>query len=179
MVTHASVPQRLARHRRIKEERRRRHLWVILPISLAVFYGFYAQFIDRSGEGPVTGGQVVLGVVSGLVFGALCLGLGAVQHRLPLQLRAAAFGALTGLAIGWLHSLTSESVLTSIVLSVLIAAATTVGMFYAFYVHDPAYHPANAPDRPQADDSAREPAAPLGREPAHAALRKTRGGAPR
>ncbi|MEU6483462.1 hypothetical protein [Streptomyces sp. NPDC046887] len=155
MVTHVPVPQRLARHRRIKEERRRRHLWVVLPISLAVFYGFYAQFIDRSGEGPVTGAQAVLGAVSGVVFGALCLLLGAVQHRLPRGLRAAAYGAVTGIGVGWLHSLTRESVLTSIVLSVLIAAATAVAMNYAFYVHE-------APPKPSpAEREAAAEAAPV------------------
>ncbi|MCS0635276.1 hypothetical protein NX801_06320 [Streptomyces sp. LP05-1] len=109
---------------------------VVLSLALAVFYGFYAQFIDRSGDGPVTGGQVVLGVASAVVFGALALTLVGVRHRLPRELRAAAYGALTGVALGWLYSLTRASVLSAVVLSVIVTLATTVAVFYVIYTHE-------------------------------------------
>ncbi|MEE1751345.1 hypothetical protein [Streptomyces sp. SP18CS02] len=109
---------------------------LVWSAALGIFYGFYAQFLQRSGEGPVTGGQVVLGVVSAVVFGALCYGLARVRGSLPREVRAGAFGALAGISVGFLHSLTGASILTAVVLGLILAGAVSLGMFYAFYTHE-------------------------------------------
>lgn len=141
MATHATMPTRggsrrtRGTHARVRV--RRHHSWLgwATPLVLGVIFGFYAAFIRREG-GPSTGGQVVLGVVSGVVLAALCFALGRLQHVLQPELRAAAYGALTGCAIGFLVSMNGSSVLRSAGIGVAVAAGALVCAFYYFYTRE-------------------------------------------
>ncbi|MYR93615.1 MULTISPECIES: hypothetical protein [unclassified Streptomyces] len=131
MVTHAAMPGR----KRARAHARPRNLTpyaVAVPMALGTIYGFYAAFIRRDG-GPSTGGQVVLGLVSGAAVAALCFALGRVQRSLPHGLRALAYGALTACAIGFLVSLTDTGVLRSTVLGLVVGVGVFLSTFYFFY----------------------------------------------
>lgn len=124
MAAHAAVPARRYRSRS----------WA-LPLALGVVYGFYVAFLRR-GEGGLTGGQVVLGVVAGLVLAALALVLGRMQHALSREVRAGAYATLCGVAMGFLHSQGGESVLKSSGIGVTLAAAMFAVTFYVFYTRE-------------------------------------------
>ncbi|MEU7329122.1 hypothetical protein [Streptomyces parvus] len=131
MATHAAMPGR----RGARAHARTRHHTLLawaLPLVLGVIYGFYAAFIRRDG-GPSTGGQVLLGLVSGVALAALCFALGRIQRSLPRELRAAAYGALTACAIGFLVSLTDTSVLRSTGLGLAVGAGVLVVAYYYLY----------------------------------------------
>ncbi|MFF8957814.1 hypothetical protein [Streptomyces sp. NPDC014894] len=108
--------------------------WAI-PVALGALFGFYAGFLRRTGE-AVGWGDVLYGVVAGLIFIALAFGLGRIQGALPRELRAGAYAALCGVAIGFLHSLTGASVLRSVGMGLFFAAAMLVVSFYAFYTRE-------------------------------------------
>lgn len=115
----------------------RRHgsLAVALPVTLGVIYGFYAAFMMRGG-GALTGGQVVLGVVSGAAVAGLCFVLGRTQQALPRELRAAAYGVLVGCSIGFLFSLTHASILRSTGMGIAFGAAALAATYFVFYTHE-------------------------------------------
>ncbi|MEU5400755.1 hypothetical protein ABZ348_15855 [Streptomyces sp. NPDC005963] len=124
MATHASMP---ARH----------HVslsWAV-PVALGAFFGFYAGFLRRTGV-AVNWWDVLFGVVAGLVFAGVAYGLGRIQKALPRELRAAAYGALCGMSIGFLHSLTGCSILQAAGMGLFFAAAMVVASYYVFYMRE-------------------------------------------
>ncbi|MFD9543674.1 hypothetical protein [Streptomyces sp. NPDC060022] len=135
MATHATMPTRGRTHARTPARRTHSALAWALPLTLGVILGFWAFFIRRDG-GATTGGQIWLGVVSGVAFAALCFVLGRVGHALPRELRAAAYGALTGIAIGFLYSLNGNSVFSSSVLGLVVGAGMFCTAFYLYYTRE-------------------------------------------
>ncbi|WP_351228047.1 hypothetical protein [Streptomyces sp. NPDC002133] len=123
-MAHAAVP---ARHHGT--------LGWALPLGIGVIYGFYTSFMTRE-AGASVGAQLVIGFVSGLVLAGLCFALGRFQQSLPRELRAAAYAALTGIAVGYLYSLSGRSILTVTVLALVLAAATFCVTFYYLYTHE-------------------------------------------
>ncbi|MEW1719582.1 hypothetical protein [Streptomyces sp. NPDC093109] len=119
---------------------RRRHrlspLALGIPLVLGIIYGAYAAAIARDG-GQATNGQLALALVSGVVLFALLVGLLLVQHSLPREPRAAAWGAVTGAAVGFLVCLSGHSVFSSSGLGLLIAACVTAAVFYVLYTREP------------------------------------------
>ncbi|MEU0137793.1 hypothetical protein ABZ172_27710 [Streptomyces sp. NPDC006296] len=136
MATHATMPVR----RRTRPVTTPPHhgfgvlSWAV-PVVLGVVVGFWAFFIKRDG-GATTDGQIWLGVVSGVAFAALCYALVRVRWFLPRELRAAAYGVLTGGVIGFLYSLHGNSVLASGLLGLVLAAGMFCTMFYAYYTRE-------------------------------------------
>ncbi|MFJ8311832.1 MULTISPECIES: hypothetical protein [unclassified Streptomyces] len=106
-----------------------------IPVVLGVVYGFYAAYIQRGG-GAITGGQIVLGVVSGLLMIILGAGLLSIQSALPRELRAGAYATLFGAGIGFLHSLTGESVVRASGMGLVFAGVMFAASFYWFYTHE-------------------------------------------
>ncbi|MEW2175466.1 hypothetical protein AB0890_03910 [Streptomyces sp. NPDC005406] len=131
MAAHASVQ---ARGTRARAQHHSALSWAV-PVTLGVILGWYATSIVRGG-GVLTGTQLALGLVSGAVLAALCFGLGRVQKHLPVGLRAAAYGALSGGSIGFLYSLSGKSVLAASVLGLLIGAGMLLAAFYFFYTRE-------------------------------------------
>ncbi|WP_251070764.1 hypothetical protein [Streptomyces sp. ISL-96] len=106
-----------------------------MPAVLGVAYGIYASFIARD-AGPVTGWNVGFGVICAVIVAALCFLLGRTQRAMIPLVRAAAYGALFGVALGFLHSLSENSILSSVVVGGALGAGMTVAAFYVFYTHE-------------------------------------------
>ncbi|MFJ2023521.1 hypothetical protein ACIODW_06850 [Streptomyces sp. NPDC087897] len=134
MVTHAAMPGRRGGRAHARPRPHTALAWA-LPLVLGVIYGFYAAFIRRDG-GPSTGGQVLLGLVSGAALAVLCFALGRIQHAVPREVRAVAYGALTASAIGFLVSLTDTSVLRSAALGLAVGVGVLCVSYYALYARE-------------------------------------------
>ncbi|MDT3398508.1 hypothetical protein RKE29_17945 [Streptomyces sp. B1866] len=107
--------------------------WAV-PLLLGLCYGAYAGFLDHE-QGASAAGATVLGVVAAAVTAALCRLVGRWQARLMPELRATAYGALTGAAVGYLHSLSGADHPRSVVLGLLLGLGTGIASFYVFYTH--------------------------------------------
>ncbi|MBO1333582.1 hypothetical protein [Streptomyces sp. VRA16 Mangrove soil] len=108
---------------------------VVIPVITGVLYGFWAANIQRFGHG-VTGGNVALGFVTGIIVAALCLGIhqwSKQQAGRHIGLRAATWAAFAGIAVGFLHSLANSAIIWSIVLGLIVAASTFVATYYRYY----------------------------------------------
>ncbi|QGV79519.1 hypothetical protein [Streptomyces ficellus] len=136
MAAHVTLP---GRHRRTGERATRPHVHrsglAVLAVC-AVLYGLYAEVVVRHGDGPFTGGQAVLAVVSMVGFGLLWFAFLLFRRALPRELRAAAFGLLVGISVGFLYSLSGNSVLTVAVVSLVVAAGSALAAFYVYYTHE-------------------------------------------
>ncbi|GGW60103.1 hypothetical protein [Streptomyces xantholiticus] len=134
MATHAAMPHR---RRRTHEPRHHSPLAWALPVTLGLTFGIWAAVIKRVEEGGVaTGGQWVLGVITALVLAGLAFGLGRIQHRLPRELRALAYGALTAATIGFLTSLAGGSVLRAAGIGVAVGVGVGMAVFYFYYTRE-------------------------------------------
>ncbi|WP_395361438.1 hypothetical protein ACHGLA_17515 [Streptomyces sp. YH02] len=107
------------------------------PIIVGVLYGLYAATVVRKG-GAATLGQLWLGLISAVVLGAGIYALRRYGRALPREARAAAWGSLTGIAVGFLFSLSGASVLSSSGLGLAFAAVNGAGAYYLFYTHEDA-----------------------------------------
>ncbi|WP_426364747.1 hypothetical protein [Streptomyces sp. E-08] len=112
------------------------------PVTIGVLYGLYTSTVARQG-GPVTWGQFWLGLISAAV---LAVGIYMLRHHgrvLPRELRAAAWAALVGIAVGFLYSLSGASIFSSSGLGLMSGAVAGGAAYYLFYTHeDGAGHPA-------------------------------------
>ncbi|MGW4722915.1 hypothetical protein [Streptomyces sp. NPDC004291] len=126
----------MAAHAAVSSSRRRigTHGWA-LPITIGVLYGFYAETNARHG-GPLALSQLWIGLVSAVVLSASIYALHRYGRALPRVPRAAAWGALVGIAVGYAYSLTDATVLSSSGLGLASALATTVAAHYFFYTHE-------------------------------------------
>ncbi|MFD8209979.1 hypothetical protein ACFV2S_26700 [Streptomyces sp. NPDC059695] len=112
------------------------------PVTIGVLYGLYAATNARQG-GPTTLGQLWLGIISAVVLAVAIWSLRHYGHVLPREARGAAWGALVGIAVGFLYSLAGASILSSSGLGLMSGAVSGVAAFYLFYTHeDGAGHPA-------------------------------------
>ncbi|WP_327354714.1 hypothetical protein [Streptomyces sp. NBC_01304] len=102
---------------------------------LAVVYGIWAAGINRH-AGPITGMNVLFGIVTGVALGVLYLAVLRLAPRLPRELRAFAWAALAGGAFGFLYSLTGVSILRSAGHAALVAGAVACAVFYRFYTSE-------------------------------------------
>jgi hypothetical protein len=109
----------------------------IVPVALGLVYGYWAAALNRD-AGPITGWNVLFGLVTAFVFVVLHLAVQAVAPRLRREPHAALWAAFTGCAFGFLYSQGGDSVLMSTVLSLVIAAAVFVTTFYRYYTHEDA-----------------------------------------
>lgn len=108
---------------------------LVLPALGGVVYGLWTSGIDRH-AGPITGWNVLLGVVSALAFAGLAYGIHAIASHLPRELRALTWAAFAGISFGFLHSLADTSVLKSAGLSLVIAASVFAAVFYRYYTRE-------------------------------------------
>ncbi|MEV4679796.1 hypothetical protein [Streptomyces kurssanovii] len=134
MAAHAAMP-----HRRRRSTERQHHsptAWA-LPVALGLVIGIWAAFIKRAeNDGVATGGQWVLGVITAVVLAALLFALMRVQHALPRELRALAYGALSGATVGFLTSLAGGSVLRAAGIGVAVGAGVAAMTFYFYYTRE-------------------------------------------
>ncbi|WP_434592847.1 hypothetical protein [Streptomyces sp. A5-4] len=134
MAAHVATPGRTGRSgRAVRPHRLSAALGV--PLVLGVLYGIYVAFMARGGS-TLTGWNVLLGVLCGLIataLGALLVRNGGALKR---ELRAGAYGALFGVAMGFLHSLGGTSVLWSVTVGAALGAAVAAASFYVFYTRE-------------------------------------------
>lgn len=128
-AAHTRVPARHQHHQRLSAA-----AWA-LPLTLGIVYGLYAAFIQDSGHGFSTA-KLVVSLVSGLAVAVLAFGLGRIQHSLPREGRAAAFGVLFGGAMGFLYSMTGAGVLVSSFIGAGLGAGMLLTAFYLFYMRE-------------------------------------------
>ncbi|MFE6102284.1 hypothetical protein ACFVQ4_20240 [Streptomyces laurentii] len=115
--------------------------WVV-PVLFGIAYGLWAPTVVRRGGAP-SWGQFWLGIISGLVVAVAVYALHHYGHLLRRELRAVAWGAFAGCAIGFLFSLSDASVYASVILGLIVGAGVGAAAFYLFYTHeDAAGHPA-------------------------------------
>ncbi|WP_306326858.1 hypothetical protein [Streptomyces venezuelae] len=107
------------------------------PIVIGVLYGLYAATVARHG-GPTTLGQLWLGLISAVVLAGGIYVLRRFGHALPRELRALAWGSLTGIAVGFLFSLSGASILSSSGLGLAFGGVNVAAAYYLFYTHEDA-----------------------------------------
>ncbi|MGW1667434.1 hypothetical protein [Streptomyces sp. NPDC002324] len=110
----------------------------IVPVVLGLVYGYWAAALTRD-AGPITGWNVLFGLVVAFVFAALHTAVLAVAPRLRRELHAALWAAFAGCAFGFLYSQASQhSVLRSVGMSLAVAAGFLAVNFYRYYTHEDA-----------------------------------------
>ncbi|MFJ6578835.1 hypothetical protein ACIQMY_23050 [Streptomyces sp. NPDC091368] len=105
------------------------------PVTIGILYGLYTATNAREG-GPWGLGQLWVGLISAVVLAAAIWALRHYGHVLPRELRGAAWGALVGISVGFLYSLTGASVLSSSGLGLMSGAVSGAAAFYLFYTHE-------------------------------------------
>src|SRR3989442_14194289 len=110
------------RHRERQRKRHRATRWLI-PVVLGVVYGTYALWLDSNSPQP-TPTAALLGLIAAIVMGALCYAVGRAQPRMSAETRGIVYGVLFGVGMGFLVSLTHDSVLKC----TAIALASGAGM---------------------------------------------------
>ncbi|MDQ0405098.1 hypothetical protein OIE75_19190 [Streptomyces sp. NBC_01723] len=108
-----------------------------MPLGIALVYGYWVASVRRHG-GPVTGWNLLVGFLSVLVFFVLFVAVRAVAARLPREGHAVLWGAFAGSALGFLYSGSGVAMFTSILVSLLLAAAVAASLFYRYYTHEDA-----------------------------------------
>ena len=105
------------------------------PLTLGVLYGLWAAQIERSTPrpGPISTGNVVFGVVSGLVVTTLAFLLRRMPRRLSAELRAAAWAVFSGSGLSYLYSVTEAPVVRTVVIGILTAGGIFVIAYYFFH----------------------------------------------
>ncbi|MEU9298928.1 hypothetical protein [Streptomyces sp. NPDC048269] len=109
---------------------------LIRALLLGLVYGVWAAFIQRQ-MGPVDAGNVFYGILCGALFAACMFGLNRVGPRLKREVHATAYGVFAAIAVGYLHSLTGASVLSSTVIGLFSGLGVGGMAFYRYYVREP------------------------------------------
>ncbi|MEV7240658.1 MULTISPECIES: hypothetical protein [unclassified Streptomyces] len=134
-------PDAAARHRPpdVFDERTHAIARWVLPIVLGLVYGYWAAANTRYG-GPITGWNVLFGVVTGIVFFAVFRALEFFAARCRREVHAVLWAAFTGIAVGFLYSLSGRGhgVWESAVLALAVAVPTFGVLFYRYYTHEDA-----------------------------------------
>ncbi|MFH8403509.1 hypothetical protein ACH4FX_01875 [Streptomyces sp. NPDC018019] len=110
---------------------------VALPVAAALLYGLWTVFVDRT-SGSSLGHAWLLGLIAAVVSGVLGLLLVRVQSTLITEVRALAYGALFGTAMGCLYSIshaTGPSILESVRMGLIMGAVMFVVSLYVFRTH--------------------------------------------
>ncbi|MEV8021724.1 hypothetical protein AB0O76_36425 [Streptomyces sp. NPDC086554] len=107
-------------------------------VSAVVIGLAYALVVVQREAGSIADGNAWLGIVSGVVFAAVFMGLHSVAPRLPRELRATAWATFAGVAVGYLYSqgMPGPSVLRSTMMALGIATAVFMVTFYRYYTRE-------------------------------------------
>ncbi|MFI0810711.1 hypothetical protein [Streptomyces echinatus] len=108
-----------------------------VPVVLGLVYGYWVAANNRSG-GEITGWNLLLGFVSALVFAVVCMALLALAPRMPREVHALLWTAFVGCAFGFMYSQTDKTLLRSVLMSLLVSAATFAVFFYRYYTREDA-----------------------------------------
>lgn len=108
---------------------------LVRALLAGLVYGVWAAFIKRQ-MGPVDAGNVFYGILCGALFAGIMFALHQVGPRLMREVHATAYGAFTGIAAGYLHSLTNSSVLKSTVVGLFVGIGVGATAFYRYYTRE-------------------------------------------
>ncbi|MFE9092840.1 hypothetical protein [Streptomyces sp. NPDC007264] len=143
-VTTAGTPVTAYRPPDVFDRRAHMVARVAGSVLLGLVYGYWAAANRRSG-GPITGWNVLFGLVCAVVFAALCIGMLRVAPRLARGAHALLWAVFTGIALGFLYSQTGQSVLRSCGLALAVAAAVFLFDYYRYYTPRSARRRADTP----------------------------------
>ncbi|MET9319851.1 hypothetical protein ABZX75_06580 [Streptomyces sp. NPDC003038] len=135
MAHAAPTAPRWYRRRRTADTARPGRSALLSPLLLGLVYGVWAAFIKRQ-TGPVDAGNVLFGILCGVLFAAGLIALARIGPRLERELHAAAYGAFAAIAMGYLYSLTAASVLRATGIALAVGAGVAVVAFYRYYTHE-------------------------------------------
>ncbi|QLE72476.1 hypothetical protein FGW37_13470 [Streptomyces rectiverticillatus] len=143
-MTHSIMPGRhhrahegpgpVARGTHLPAGRARRSTWAV-PVVGGIALGLFAIFLAGN-NGYTAGPAVLIGVVAGLIAMAAGYALLRERNTMITEVRAAAFGALFGGSMGFLHSLSGGTVIRSSGIGVLTGIAMGIASYYVFYWHE-------------------------------------------
>ncbi|MET9417761.1 hypothetical protein ABZY03_26950 [Streptomyces klenkii] len=143
-MTHSIMPGRhhpahegpgpVARGTHLPAGERARWTWAV-PVTGGIVLGLFAIFLAGN-NGYTTGAAVVIGVVAGLIAMAAGYALLHERNTMIAEVRAAAFGALFGGSMGFLHALSGGTVLRSAGIGLLTAMGMGLASYYVFYWHE-------------------------------------------
>jgi hypothetical protein len=111
---------------------------IAVPVVLGLVYGYWVAANARQG-GPITGGNLLLGWLSALVFAVVCIALLTLAPRMLREVHALLWTAFVGIAFGFLYIQTPHSVWRSVIMSLLIAGCTFAVFFYRYYTREDAF----------------------------------------
>ncbi|MEU4210185.1 hypothetical protein AB0F13_09350 [Streptomyces sp. NPDC026206] len=115
-------------------ERTARSEWAV-PVAGGVVLGLYTVFLaHENGFSELSGW--LLGLVAALASTALGYVLVRERHRMMIEARAVAFGALFGASMGFLRSLVQVSVLRAAGTGLVFGLCMAVVAYYVFYWHE-------------------------------------------
>lgn len=132
-MTHAAPRARAIDERRgtpdVFGARAHRAAKVALPLVLGFLYGCWAATNQRH-DRPVTGGNVLFGVITGLVFAVLLAALLAAAPKLRPGPHTLAWAAFSGVATGFLISQSPMDAVWSAGLGLAVALGVLAALSY-------------------------------------------------
>ncbi|MEV6113522.1 hypothetical protein AB0L59_13665 [Streptomyces sp. NPDC052109] len=111
---------------------------IAVPVVLGLIYGYWVAADARQG-GSITGGNLLLGWLSALVFAVVSVALLRLAPRMTRELHALLWSAFVGIAFGFLYIQTPHSVWRSVLMSALVAGCTFGAFFYRYYTREDAF----------------------------------------
>lgn len=121
----------------IFDNRTHRMARTAVPVVLALVYGYWAAANRRSG-GPVTGWNLLFLFLTALVFGAVLFGVLTIAPRLRREAHALLWAVFVGASFGFLYNQAGASLVRSVGIPLIVAAATFIVFFYRFYTREDA-----------------------------------------
>jgi hypothetical protein len=110
---------------------------IAVPVGLGLIYGYWAAANNRDG-GPITGGNLLLGWLSALVFTVVYMAVQAVAPRTRREVRALLWSSFAGIAFGFLDAQTGNAVLRCAGTGLAIGVGFFIVVFYRYYTHEDA-----------------------------------------
>ncbi|MEU2869185.1 hypothetical protein ABZ769_08260 [Streptomyces olivoreticuli] len=108
--------------------------WAV-PATGGFMLGLYAVFLS-SQNGYSTLGSWLMGIVVALVSAGAGYVLIRERKKMVTEVRAIAYGSLFGVSMGFLYSLSGDSVLRSIEIGLLLGLGMGLASYYLFYWHE-------------------------------------------
>ncbi|GHG81399.1 hypothetical protein [Streptomyces griseocarneus] len=144
MPTHSIMPGRHVAHEgpgpvprtgHVRHEGQASRAGRVVPVVGGVVLGLYAVFLAHDNGYSEAGGWV-LGIIAGAIAAALGYAVIHERNRMITEVRAAAFGALFGVSMGFLRSLSGATVLDSCFVGLAFGLGMGLTSYYIFYWHE-------------------------------------------
>lgn len=131
MSTHTAGPVRHELPGRAQPAAPHIAAWAV-PVVLGVAYGGYTTFEDAE-NGRSAGAAGILGAVVTVIVVAVCYFIGRVQAGVQAETRAFMYGIFFGCAMGFLVSVSGDSILKSAGIGLALGLSMGLVTFYIAY----------------------------------------------